>query len=81
MRTALFVVLFSAVLLLLYLYIGGLLLGYLRVKFLPGVSIGDMVAVALILLYGYAVYSIGKIAAKSRCKREGRGSAGVDIGG
>ncbi|MEZ0248790.1 MAG: hypothetical protein ABWJ97_05905 [Thermoproteus sp.] len=81
MKTALAVVLSSLALLLLYLYIGGLLLGYLRIRFLPGVNIGDVAAVVLILLYGYAVYSLGKIAAKSRCEHEGRRGVGVNTGG
>ncbi|WP_148678553.1 hypothetical protein [Thermoproteus uzoniensis] len=79
MKSALAVVLFSFALLLAYLYLGGLLLGYLRVRPLPYVNVGDFMAVALILLYGYAVYFVGQIVAKRQCEREGRGDPGSYI--
>ncbi len=72
MKGAFALVLFSFALLLLYLYLGGLFLGYLRVRPLPYITVGDVMAAVLILLYGYAVYLIGKAIAKSHCKHEGR---------
>lgn len=72
MRGALALVLFSFGLLLLYLYLGGLFLGYLRARPLPYITVGDVVAATLILLYGYVVYLVGKAIARGRCEREGR---------
>ncbi len=72
MKSALLVVVFSFALLLFYLYLGGLLLGYLRIRPLPYVTLGDLVAVALILLYGYVVYLVGRKIAEAQCKHKGR---------
>jgi len=73
MRGALAVVLFSFALLVAYLYIGGLLLKYLRIRPLPYLNVGDFAAAVLILLYGYAVYFVGRAVAKRQCEHEGRG--------
>ncbi|MFB6490029.1 MAG: hypothetical protein TU35_002075 [Thermoproteus sp. AZ2] len=67
MRTALAAVLVAYALLVAYLYIGGLFLDALRVRVLAPISVGDLVAVALIAVYGYAVYRLGKALAKAKC--------------
>ncbi|CCC81380.1 hypothetical protein [Thermoproteus tenax] len=72
MKRALAVVLFSWALLLFYLYIGALLLNYLRIRLVSYISVGDIVAVGLMLLYGYGVYYVGKETAQSSCKPKGR---------
>jgi len=69
MKRLLAYTLWSYVALLALLALGSSLLRLLRARLVDGLTLGDLVLVAAVLVYGFAIYTSALVVIRGTCKR------------